>query len=272
MKLNINLTDRVKTAIVGLPLLVLGAIFLPMAVWGVLTGLLAALAAWEIICVAIREVTPVEIATALLAAFLIPFVTGLGAGWMLPALIAFLAVAVLLCELVLAIGADRPRRLDALCVIFFAGVMLPMIFSFLPGMDRLEGGWRCLLLVFVAAYGSDTGAWAAGKLFGRHKLLEPVSPNKTIEGAIGGLVLAMVFCVVYGLFVHAQIGWMVLYGFVGSLGAQIGDLCFSAIKRIVGVKDFSDFLPGHGGILDRFDSVLFTAPLLYLLYSITVAF
>jgi len=108
--------------------------------------------------------------------------------------------------------------------------------------------------------------------FGKHKLAPYVSPKKTVEGAVGGLIFATVACVIYALVMNRFFGldmaiWpAVLFGAVGSTAGQIGDLSLSVIKRGAGIKDYGNLFPGHGGVWDRFDSILFAAPLFELLY------
>ena len=126
-------------------------------------------------------------------------------------------------------------------------------------------------LAFIAAFGCDTGAYFAGITFGKHKLIPTLSPKKTIEGSIGGIVTATVLALLYGLWLQRSFtmdGVNILLlcgltGFFGSFLAQIGDLAASAMKRLTGIKDFGKLIPGHGGVLDRFDSVILTAPAVY---------
>ena len=116
--------------------------------------------------------------------------------------------------------------------------------------------------------------------FGKHKLIPQLSPKKTVEGAIGGVVVAVSICVVFGVVLEMKnqlegvdtVLLCFITGFVGSIFSQIGDLAASAMKRYVGIKDFGKIMPGHGGVLDRFDSVLFAAPVVYysMFYLITV--
>jgi phosphatidate cytidylyltransferase len=124
-----------------------------------------------------------------------------------------------------------------------------------------------ILLPFVSAFCSDAFALFAGMLFGKHKLAPELSPKKTVEGSIGGFA-GSVLCVclyafivnrVWGLTPHY--GMLVVYGILGSAISQLGDLSFSYIKREYGIKDYGNIFPGHGGVLDRFDSVIFCAPL-----------
>ena len=133
----------------------------------------------------------------------------------------------------------------------------------------IENGDLCFILVFAAAWVSDSCAFFAGYFFGKHKLIPEVSPKKTVEGAIGGVVCASIGFMLYGLvidlFTSVEVNYLVLAiaGLVLSVVSQIGDLIASMIKREHGVKDYGNLLPGHGGIMDRFDSIMaVSAPLL----------
>lgn len=119
-------------------------------------------------------------------------------------------------------------------------------------------------LVFITAFITDTFAYFSGYLFGKHKLWPDISPKKTIEGAIGGVIGSVAISVLFGYFIAPHLIMHCLFiGFIGSIAGQTGDLIASAFKRIIGVKDFGSLIPGHGGILDRFDSILLTAPTVY---------
>ena len=117
------------------------------------------------------------------------------------------------------------------------------------------------------AFLSDTGAYFIGVFFGKHKLCPNISPKKSVEGLIGGVVTAVVGMLVYGIIMERCFAFKVnyllalLYGLLGSFAGVMGDLTMSVIKRQVGIKDYGNLIPGHGGILDRFDSVMITAPL-----------
>ncbi len=142
-------------------------------------------------------------------------------------------------------------------------------------LNRAHGMFYVLLAVF-AAWAADMGAFFAGTFFGKHKLCPKISPKKTVEGAVGGLVANVAAALLCGLFfsrvyhlgqVEVQYLPLFLIGFFGAFVSMLGDLSFSLIKRSCHIKDFGQVIPGHGGILDRFDSVIFTAPFVYLLIS-----
>lgn len=128
-------------------------------------------------------------------------------------------------------------------------------------------GTSYMLLIFICAWSTDTFAYFTGRAFGKHKLIPHVSPNKTIEGSIGGIIGAMLVSIIYLFVVNKifefNINWLqlgLLIGLIGSVFSQIGDLAASAIKRDAEIKDFGWIFPGHGGFMDRFDSVIFIAP------------
>jgi phosphatidate cytidylyltransferase len=124
-----------------------------------------------------------------------------------------------------------------------------------------------LAIPFITAFFSDTGAYFVGVLFGKHKMAPVISPKKSWEGFFGGIVVAIAGMMLYGVaaeqFGGKEVNYLLalLYGLLGALGGVFGDLSMSVIKRQVGIKDYGNLIPGHGGILDRFDSVLITAPL-----------
>ncbi len=132
-------------------------------------------------------------------------------------------------------------------------------------------GKLLIWLAFISAFGCDTGAYFTGYFVGKKKLCPALSPKKTIEGAIGGTIISVLLCLLYGAWINkyhpvADANILLLcglVGFVGSIFSQVGDLAASSIKRQVGIKDYGNLMPGHGGVLDRFDSVIMTAPVLY---------
>ena len=127
---------------------------------------------------------------------------------------------------------------------------------------------KMMLFIFVCAWSTDTFAYFSGRFFGKHKLIPHVSPNKTVEGSIGGIIGAAVACFVYarlsGQILRSDIIFSIVYGVIGGALSQLGDLAASAIKRDTGIKDFGWIFPGHGGFMDRFDSVMYIAPVLHI--------
>jgi phosphatidate cytidylyltransferase len=119
-------------------------------------------------------------------------------------------------------------------------------------------------IIVLAAFGTDIFAYFTGKLFGKHKLCPSISPKKTVEGSIGGIIGSVILCGLFGWFFIPE-GFVncIIIGFAGSIISQIGDLSASVMKRKIGIKDWGTLIPGHGGVLDRIDSMLFTAPLVF---------
>ena len=155
-------------------------------------------------------------------------------------------------------------------------VMIPCALHTLVSLRELNRGHGMfyVLIAVLSAWVADVGAYFAGTLFGKHKLCPEISPKKTVEGLIGGTavdVLVMLLCGVWFSAVFyrgaVEVSYLTLFliGFFGSLISVLGDLSFSIIKRSCHIKDFGQVIPGHGGVLDRFDSVIFAAPFVYLL-------
>lgn len=150
--------------------------------------------------------------------------------------------------------------------------MIPIVvlFKAVPELRNLDN-WLCSLIFAVTlCFVTDIAAYLIGRSLGRHKLLPKVSPNKTIEGSIGGLLFGVLLILLGGIvvekFVKIEVnyGTLALWALLTSVAGQLGDLSMSAIKRICGIKDYGNLLPGHGGILDRFDSHLFAVSFTYL--------
>ncbi|MBQ0005606.1 MAG: phosphatidate cytidylyltransferase [Clostridiales bacterium] len=161
-------------------------------------------------------------------------------------------------------GWDMNKRgpYDAMATVL--GLVYVVFFSY--HIVLLDYHFRMVTwLVVIAAFGSDIMAYFTGYLIGKHKLAPVLSPKKTIEGAIGGLVGAAFFCGLFAWFFLDRSMFInyIIIGFAGGAFSQAGDLTASAFKRKMGVKDYGHLIPGHGGIMDRFDSIIFVAPLVY---------
>ena len=140
-------------------------------------------------------------------------------------------------------------------------------------LRRLDCGQYIVYLVFIGAWVTDTAAYFVGRFFGKHKLIPDVSPKKTVEGAVGGVVFTVAAFVAYGFIVQhyagimANIPVLAAAGLASSIVSQLGDLIMSKLKRTYDIKDFGHLLPGHGGVLDRFDSILAVSALLMIITS-----
>lgn len=158
--------------------------------------------------------------------------------------------------------------MQAVFGVLYVGVM----FSFLYQTRMLTNGTYTVWLIFLSSWGCDTCAYCVGKLIGKHKMSPVLSPKKSVEGAVGGVVGTMLLTYIYARIfasqmdiTHAQVCVLTAISAAGALLSMVGDLTASAIKRNYDVKDYGKLIPGHGGVLDRFDSVIFTAPVIYFL-------
>jgi len=183
-----------------------------------------------------------------------------------------LVLLVLIALLTIYVFTFPKYRIDQVAITFFALFYVTVMLSCIYRIRILPNGGFMIVLVFLSSWGNDTLAYCAGRLFGRHKMSPVLSPKKTIEGAVGGIAGAGLLGAGYGFLVRQYImtEWSVPLAFclvcaIGAMISIVGDLGASAIKRNYEIKDYSNLIPGHGGILDRFDSVIFTAPVIFFL-------
>ena len=187
---------------------------------------------------------------------------------------------ILLLFICMVVGYGKPGALkfQDMCALFTAGIAIPLAMGCLLRLRLMPHGGGLVLIPMVAAFSSDAmalfgGMLFGGKLLGKKKLAPLVSPKKTREGAVGGLLGGMVGMILFRICfflvteVQLHVGWCLLLGLLGAALGQLGDLVFSCVKREFGIKDYGKLLPGHGGVLDRFDSVIFAAPVLWLIIS-----
>jgi phosphatidate cytidylyltransferase len=197
--------------------------------------------------------------------------------------VPFLLTILVVGSLILELGVPHPAPIKNLAPTWLGVLFIGWLFPFAlrlrlltpfdvqglhwrlpsPWMSDLgEGAWL-VVFVIVMTTAVDSGAYFAGKTIGKHKLAPAISPGKTWEGAIGGFLATLVFAAGYATLVHLPLPFALTAGaLVGVLG-QLADLSKSAIKREIGIKDFGTLIPGHGGVLDRFDSMLYAAPAVY---------
>ena len=262
---------RVIVAITAIPLFILLIFFAPLWAYSLIVGLISAGAAWELLrCVDPKMPLRFKV-YATVAGFAMPVLFAFVRNNAVISTGIYLLVLVMFVEIMLSFGREKPIKLETLLQVILAGGVMPMLLVSLVRIGAREmHAPAYLFLPFVAAFSSDSGAYFAGCYLGKHKLFPHLSPNKTLEGCIGGAVAAIALMLVYGFVLthfHLEVNYplLALYGFFGSLACQIGDLAFSAIKREYGIKDYGTLIPGHGGMLDRFDSMHFTAPMMEIL-------
>lgn len=148
---------------------------------------------------------------------------------------------------------------------FFGVVYVAVMLSFIYLTRSLPDGKFLVWLIFLCSWGCDTCAYCVGMLIGKHKMAPVLSPKKSIEGAVGGVAGAALLGVIYAAATQGKMAEYALICAFGALISMVGDLAASAIKRNQNIKDYGKLIPGHGGILDRFDSVIITAPVIYYL-------
>ncbi len=183
--------------------------------------------------------------------------------------------------LIMLIYNKRVKASD-IAMLLLGIIYIPYFLSYIIHIRSMEFGRFFIWFVFIGAFSTDTCAYFAGRMFGRHKLCPDISPKKTVEGAIGGVVGAGIMFVLFGIVVNnafvgflggRQFNLLLLFvlGLIAAVISEIGDLVASSIKRQYDIKDFGNILPGHGGILDRCDSIILVAPTIFLfLYNVPV--
>ena len=262
---------RVIAALVLIPVLLAVLFVAPPILLAISVGIVCAIGAYELL-----EGTGLVknirlIFYTMLMAFCVPVWCYFGMDRIYGLLGVFVFISALFGEILLFRG-KLPIGKIAVCMV--GGLVIPY---FLSSLVRLMGdgsGRNVILIPFVLAYMADTGAYFIGCAFGRHKLAPNISPKKSVEGLIGGLMFAVIGMLLYCLILDSAFDtnvnylYAITYGIIGALAGTFGDLSFSAIKRQAGIKDYGNLIPGHGGVLDRFDSVIIVAPLTEILLAL----
>lgn len=169
---------------------------------------------------------------------------------------------VVLVSLLYLFNIENRKLEDAMATI--TGIFYVVFFSFHVTLVEQTEYSSMVWLIVITAFGTDVMAYFSGYLLGKHKLCPKISPKKTIEGSIGGILGSVILSGIFGYFVMPDLlVHCLIIGVLGGIVSQFGDLTASIFKRKMGIKDYGNLIPGHGGILDRFDSVLFTGPMVY---------
>ncbi len=184
----------------------------------------------------------------------------------------FLFIGFLLVLMLVYVFSYPKFRTEEVTIAFFGLFYVAVMLSYIYQVRIADNGSYLVWLIFIGAWGSDTCAYCVGMLFGKHKGFMKLSPKKSIEGCIGGVLGAALLGALYAIIVKNRLGnfenpWLTfaLISGAASIISQLGDLAASAIKRNHDIKDYGTLIPGHGGILDRFDSIIFVAPIVYFL-------
>lgn len=267
--------QRIISAAVALVILVGVFACYETFVFNVAVSIISALAVFELLHATGYVKSRAVLTFSLCYAVVVPFFSTLG--------IHGMQVYVTLAYFILMFGSllmfHNSIRFEEIAISFFISLVVPTALSSIVLMRDLyqRHGFLYILLCCVAAWISDSCAYFAGRAFGKHKMAPQISPHKTVEGALGGLVGCCVFfilaCWLYQQYaahvlnetLHFSWGTLAVVAVFCSLISIVGDLMASVIKRQTGIKDFGKIMPGHGGIMDRFDSFLFVAPTIYLI-------
>lgn len=259
---------RIISAAVLLPVLFLTIWVLPKIVAAILIGIMAAIAAYELLY-RTGLVRHMRLVAYCMAAALLMSVWSffdMHHGW------GVLGLLVFICALFTEMMLNHVKvRFEKLCLCVVGGILIPFLLTSLVRILGTYSGRYTIIVPFILAFLPDSGAYFAGINFGKHKLAPVISPNKTIEGAVGAALAAIIgmllYSVIMDLAFDKQVDYAIalLYGVLGAGADIFGDLMFSAIKRQTGIKDYGNLIPGHGGVLDRFDSMLLVGPLVEVL-------
>ena len=268
--------QRIITALIGLALFSVCLMFFETLVFNFVISAIAVIGIIELLSAAnITKFPPICILCAILVG-ITPFLSiPLFVEYRMAVYLIFVFVAFLL-----MLGHHNELRFADLAFALFSSFLLGLVFSvFIYVRDfNAERATRFfyIILIFGGAWLADSAAYFAGRFFGKHKLAPQISPKKTVEGAIGGVLGCVVGFVLLGVAFDSIMSsngsplrvnylYLVILSIVLSIVGMLGDLTFSVVKRQYGIKDYGNLLPGHGGVLDRFDSVVFTAPALYII-------
>lgn len=270
---------RIISATVGIALLIPLLWFSDTLIFPLALALCAAVAAYEIAsCVGAKVwyVLAPSMTFAVLGPLMTKWIASTVKSYI--AFLAMLAFVYLFLMFTLAVFTAGKLKYSAVAETVIGVVYATVGFTSIALLRRLTGGAYLFGMVFVAAWVTDTMAYFSGRLFGKHKLCPTISPKKTVEGSIGGTVFCALSFLLYGFIVHKTVGvtpnypMLLIAGLVLSFVSQIGDLAASLIKREHDVKDYGKIMPGHGGVMDRFDSILAVAPVLLFLCGFASAF
>ena len=262
---------RISSAIIGLPLVILLLIFGNKYIVDIVISIVAIICLYEYFN-SIGGNTKKLRWIAYIMAILISFIhiLPMQKETDLIQIIIPISVIILFAKVVIT---NMKYNLNDIAICLFGICYLVVFLMFLPIIRNMENGKILIWFVFFCAWGTDTAAYLIGKKFGKHKFSK-ISPNKSIEGCIAGIIGSILLCFIYAIICNKFLGmdynyfYIIVIAVLLSVVGQLGDFAASSIKRYVGVKDFSNLIPGHGGMIDRMDSVIFIAPVAYLLLTL----
>ena len=191
-------------------------------------------------------------------------------------LMMYLITIMMILVMGLCIATYPKRSVTDAALTIFGVIYVAVLFGYVYLLRTVPNGQFYVWYIFAASWGCDTCAYFCGYFLGKHKLAPVLSPKKTIEGAVGGVIGAILLCVIFGMVIAEPTGIdrgvllkvSLVVGLLGSIVAQVGDIFASSIKRKMKIKDYGKLIPGHGGVLDRFDSLLLVAPVIVMTLEI----
>ena len=289
---------RIISAAIMIPFFFVVLFLLPPGFLAIVLSVISAISAYEFLRATNLSKNKSVLVYSIITAVLVPMAVYLGS---IPAVapsglfsfmllitlllsIFFIFICLLVIEAVLtmkntkAIEKGTQLKFRQIPLALAAGILIPCMLSTLILLKSIPYGHMLVLLPVVATVLTDSGAYFTGVLLGKTKPFPTISPNKTIEGYIGGIVAGIIGMLLYGLLLFYTTPLtvifpvLILYGVLGAVMTELGDLIFSLIKRKCGIKDYGKLIPGHGGSLDRFDSMIFCGPTLCLLVILIPAF
>ncbi|URN85344.1 phosphatidate cytidylyltransferase [Acetobacterium wieringae] len=265
-----SMKTRIWTGVIGLPLLIFilytGGFILVVGV-----SILAFVGTMEYTRAINKMIRPkMNVVLMIILTVMLMVTIKLDYYFLMPVLLV--AFIIIFCYEILSGNAGIERGSATLMGLIYVPIMFGHLFLF----ETVNKGPYYMWLIFVIAFTTDTAAYFIGKSIGNRKIAPLISPKKTIAGSVGGVVVATLCTILYGTILSSYFSFVLpwyLYlvvGVFGSIAGQCGDLTASMIKRKAKIKDFGTILPGHGGILDRFDSILFIIPLIYIFAKLTI--
>ncbi len=265
-----SLGTRLAVAVVWIAVCLIVLLKLPIWATGILETIACFFMAKELVCNTGLVKNRLLQAFCIIQAMLIPWAIYYESDIFMFILMMFVFVFILFYS---EMTVKEKSGTNGIFAAFFGAYVFPFFISLLVPMMNLNNGRNLVLIPFISAWCADAGAYFIGSKFGKHKLAPSISPKKSVEGAFGGVAGGILGMLIYGIILHfckTDVPWIafIVIGFLGSFFGLLGDLFLSYIKRDCKIKDFGNFLPGHGGVLDRFDSVLFVVPVCYYLFLI----
>ena len=264
---------RVLSGVIGLPIVALILIYGNIYIIDIFFAVIALLSIYEYMNAFKKEYKPVK-ELGYLSCIIIAFIHIIPKEYILLTIALFITIIIALLFMKV-IASNMKTKVQDIAITFFGICYIVFFLAFIPLLYGMQNGKFLIWFILVAAWGTDTCAYFVGVKFGKHKFTK-ISPKKSKEGCIGGTLGSVIIAIIYTICINKFAGLEISYAYIAgitfvlSILSQIGDLAASTIKRTVGIKDFGNLIPGHGGMLDRIDSIIFIAPFAYFLLNLII--